>query len=64
MIGLVDRVAEDAAVAAIALAAELTKLDASAIARVKAIVAGDRVRALDVEAEGNRGWSGMVPRSG
>jgi enoyl-CoA hydratase len=63
-IGLVDRVAEDADAAAVALAGELTRLDAAAVARVKAIMAGERERALDVETRGNRGWSGALPRHG
>lgn len=63
-IGLVDRVAEDAATAALALATELARLDASAVSRVKALVAGDRERALDAEARGNHGWSGALARHG
>lgn len=61
-IGLVDRIADDADAAAVVLAEELARLDAAAVARVKAIVAGDRERALDLEARGNRGWSGDLPR--
>lgn len=63
-IGLVDRVAEDAGAAALALGTELARLDASAVARVKALVAGDRERALDAEARGNHGWSGALARPG
>src|SRR4051794_24286157 len=59
--GLVDRVTDDPAAAAVALAAELAELDESAVARVKTIVAGDIGTALTEEARGNRGWSGTLP---
>jgi enoyl-CoA hydratase/carnithine racemase len=62
--GLVDRVAEDADAAAVVLAGDLAQLDPAAVARVKAIVAGDRGRSLEAEAQGNRGWSGALPREG
>ena len=62
-IGLVDRIADDPAEVALALAAELVELDEAAVARVKAIVArsGDPASALGEEAAGNRGWSGALP---
>jgi enoyl-CoA hydratase/carnithine racemase len=62
-IGLVDRVTDDPGAAAVALAAEFAELDASAVARVKALVgrAGDPASALAEEAAGNRGWSGTLP---
>ena len=62
-IGLVDRVDEDPAGAAVALAAEFAELDEAAVARVKAIVArfGDPAAALAEEAAGNRGWTGTLP---
>jgi enoyl-CoA hydratase len=64
--GLVDRVAEDADTVAVALAGDLARLDASAVARVKGVVAGaaDRERALELEARGNRAWDGALPRHG
>jgi enoyl-CoA hydratase len=62
-IGLVDRVADDAGEAALALAAELAALDRAAAARVKR-VAWDSARALDalaVERTENRAaWSGSM----
>ena len=62
-IGLIDRIADDPAEVALALAAELVELDQAAVARVKAIVArsGDPAAALGEEAAGNRGWSGALP---
>lgn len=61
--GLVDRLAEDAAAAGVALAAELAALDAAAAARVKHIAWG-ATRALDAlaaERSGNRAsWSGSM----
>jgi enoyl-CoA hydratase/carnithine racemase len=62
-IGLVDRVEDDPAAAALALAGELAQLDEAAVARVKKIVArsGNPAAALAEEAEGNRGWSGALP---
>ncbi len=62
--GLVDRVAEDADAAALALAGELARLDAGAVARVKAIASRACEEALELEARGNRGWTGIVPRTG
>jgi enoyl-CoA hydratase len=62
-IGLVDRVEDDAAAAALELAAALARLDAAAAARVKR-VAWSSARALDALAEeraGNRdAWSGSM----
>jgi enoyl-CoA hydratase/carnithine racemase len=62
-IGLVDRVADDAGEAALALAAELAALDPAAAARVKR-VAWASARALDalaVERNENRAaWSGSM----
>ena len=60
-IGLVDRVTDDPAAAAVALAADFAELDEPAVARVKTIVARDIAAALAEEAEGNRGWSGTLP---
>jgi enoyl-CoA hydratase/carnithine racemase len=61
-IGLVDRVEDDADEAALELAAGLARLDGAAVARVKAVVArsGALEEALDLEASGNRGWSGSL----
>jgi enoyl-CoA hydratase/carnithine racemase len=61
--GLVDRVAEDPAAAALDLAEHVAALDADAVRRVKRVVgtAARRDAALAEEAEGNRlGWSGDV----
>ena len=62
-IGLVDRVTDDPAATALALAAEFAELDEAAVARVKALVAraGDPASALAEEAAGNQGWSGTLP---
>ena len=66
-IGLVDRLADDAAAAGLELAAELAALDAAAAARVKR-VAWASARALDAleeERAGNRAaWSGSVTAAG
>jgi len=66
-IGLVDRLADDAAAAGLALAAELAALDAAAAARVKR-VAWASARALDAledERAGNRAaWSGSMTPAG
>jgi enoyl-CoA hydratase len=62
-IGLVDRVAEDPAAAALDLAEHVAALDPDAVRRVKRVVgtAARRDAALAEEAEGNRlGWSGDV----
>jgi enoyl-CoA hydratase len=62
-IGLVDRVADDAAAAAVALAAELAALDRAAAARVKRIVwaSARAIDALDVERTENRAsWTGSM----
>jgi len=63
-IGLVDRVADDPDAAAVALAAELARLDPVAAARVKAVVARSAREqdALAAEAMGNRSWDGSVAR--
>jgi enoyl-CoA hydratase/carnithine racemase len=63
LIGLVDRVADDAEAAALELAGALAELDPAAVARVKAIMArtDDRGAALELEAAGNRDWGGGVP---
>ena len=66
-IGLVDRLADDAAAAGLALATELAELDAAAAARVKR-VAWASARALDAledERAGNRAaWSGSMTPAG
>lgn len=62
--GLVDRVADDAEAAAVGLAGELAALDADVVARVKAIVADGCAGRLELEARGNRGWTGAVPPKG
>jgi enoyl-CoA hydratase len=65
-IGLVDRVANDAAAAAVALAAELAALDRAAAARVKRIVwaSARAIDALDVERTENRAsWTGSMEAS-
>ena len=66
-IGLVDRLADDAAAAGLALATELAALDAAAAARVKR-VAWASARALDAledERGGNRAaWSGSMTPAG
>ena len=66
-IGLVDRLADDAAAAGLALATELAALDAAAAARVKR-VAWASARALDAledERAGNRAaWSGSMTPAG
>ncbi len=62
-IGLLDRVEADPGAAALALAAELSKLDAGAVARAKSVVrtASGVLAALDEERRGNRdSWSGSV----
>lgn len=61
-IGLVDRVVDDAVTAALDLAAALAALEPAAVARTKAIVARASAQrdALDLEACGNRPWSGAV----
>ena len=64
-IGLVDRVGDDAVETGLALASQLAALDAGAVARVKALtgVASD-LRALELQAAGNRPWNGAVPAHG
>jgi enoyl-CoA hydratase len=65
-IGLVDRVADDAAAAAVELAAELAALDRAAAARVKRIVwaSARAIDALDVERTENRAsWTGSMEAS-
>lgn len=61
-IGLVDRVADDAAATALDLAAVLAELDQAAVARAKAIVtrASSEREALELEAQANRSWGGSV----
>jgi enoyl-CoA hydratase len=62
-IGLVDRVAEDAAAAALELAVELAALDPAAAARVKQVAwgAARALEALEAERAGNRAaWSGSM----
>jgi enoyl-CoA hydratase len=62
-IGLVDRVAEDAAATALELAAELAALDPAAAARVKHVAwgAARALEALEAERAGNRAaWSGSM----
>lgn len=67
-IGLVDRSADDASMAAAELAAGLAALDADAVARVKAVtaraLADGAVAALALEAEGNMRWAGGAPGAG
>jgi enoyl-CoA hydratase/carnithine racemase len=65
-IGLVDRVVEDAAAAALELAAELAALDRAAAARVKRVAwgAARALEALEEERAGNRAsWSGSMARA-
>jgi len=62
-IGLVDRLADDAAAAGLALAAELAELDAAAAARVKRVAWASALAldALEDERAGNRAaWSGSM----
>lgn len=61
-IGLVDRLADDPAATALALAAEFAALDGDAVSRVKAITreATGLVSALALERHGNRPWSGSI----
>jgi enoyl-CoA hydratase len=62
-IGLVDRVADDAGEAALALATELAALDPAAAARVKRVVweSARALEALDTERSENRAaWSGSM----
>jgi len=66
-IGLVDRLAEDAAAAALELATQLAGLDAAAAARVKHVAwsAARALDALDAERSGNRAsWSGSMAPAG
>ncbi len=64
-IGLVDRLADDASVAAAELATALAALQPDAVARVKAVaaraLAGGAAAALELEAEGNARWGGGTP---
>jgi enoyl-CoA hydratase len=64
-IGLVDRLADDASLAAAELAAGLLALEPDAVARVKAVAdraLGDGpAAALALEAEGNARWRGATP---
>jgi enoyl-CoA hydratase len=62
-IGLVDRVAADAAAAALELAGELARLEPAAAARVKRVAwaSARAIEALEVEREQNRAsWSGSM----
>jgi enoyl-CoA hydratase len=62
-IGLVDRIADDAAAAALELAAAIAKLDQPAVARVKDVarIASGALEALERErAENRAAWSGSV----
>ena len=62
-IGLVDRIADDAAAAAVELAAGLAALDRAAAARVKRVVwaSARALEALDVErTENNASWTGSM----
>jgi enoyl-CoA hydratase/carnithine racemase len=63
--GLVDRVADDPESVALEIATQVAELDSAAVARVKRVIAaaGDPRTALVLEAEGNRGWNGMVGRA-
>jgi enoyl-CoA hydratase len=61
--GLVDRIAENAEAHALDLAAEFSALDPGAVARTKALVSAGLLAALDIEAEGNRRWSGQASAS-
>lgn len=65
-IGLVDRIAPDAGEAALDLAGALAALDPGAVARIKAVIrrSSARSEALELEADGNRSWSGAAPRPG
>ena len=66
-IGLVDRVADDAAAAALALATELATLDSAAAARVKHVAwrAARAIDALGAERAGNRAaWTGSMAGAG
>jgi enoyl-CoA hydratase/carnithine racemase len=61
--GLVDRIEEDPAAAAVELASELARLDPAAVGRVKRVVteASGHLDALREERSGNRAaWSGSV----
>lgn len=61
--GLVDRVEEDPAAAAVELASDLARLDPAAVGRVKRVVteASGHLGALREERSGNRAaWSGSV----
>jgi enoyl-CoA hydratase/carnithine racemase len=65
-IGLVDRIVDDAAAGALALAAELAALDPAAAARVKHVAwgAARALEALESERAGNRAaWSGSMVRA-
>jgi enoyl-CoA hydratase/carnithine racemase len=66
-IGLVDRLADDAAAAGLALATELAVLDPAAAARVKRVAwaSARALDALDDERAGNRtAWSGSMTTTG
>jgi enoyl-CoA hydratase/carnithine racemase len=62
-IGLVDRLADDAAAAALELAAQLATLDPAAAARVKRVAwaSGRALEALETErAENRAAWTGSM----
>jgi enoyl-CoA hydratase len=62
-LGLLDRVEPDPRAAALTLASELTRLDAGAVGRIKAVTrtASDLLAALEEERRGNlEAWSGAV----
>jgi enoyl-CoA hydratase len=65
-IGLAERVAEDPEAEALALAASVARLDAGAVANIKAVAAKTDARraALDAEAALNRRWSGALAPEG
>ena len=66
-IGLVDRVADDADAASLALATDLAALDPAAATRVKRVAwgAARALEALEDERAGNRAsWSGSMQRAG
>jgi len=66
-IGLVDRVADDADAASLALATDFAALDPAAATRVKRVAwgAARALEALEDERAGNRAsWSGSMQRAG
>jgi Enoyl-CoA hydratase/isomerase len=65
LVGRGERAASNAQAEALALAAEIARLDPTAVAHLKAVAAaaGDRREALAVEASLNRPWSGAMTAS-